>query len=160
MALCECGCGQETTIYRGKHRRFIKGHQARTQRNNPSKTCRVCGVELTGCNTTPSRVKLYNYICNTCEQSVRRSKRQLDIQKARAYAEHSRRKNGVLSISENKKCSKFLGVHIAESVLCHVFKDVEVMPTDNHGFDFICNRGKKIDVKSSCSEAKSNASLR
>lgn len=26
MALCECGCGQETTVYRGKPRRFIRGH--------------------------------------------------------------------------------------------------------------------------------------
>ena len=26
MTLCECGCGQETNIYRGKHSRFIIGH--------------------------------------------------------------------------------------------------------------------------------------
>ena len=26
---CECGCGQETTIYRGVHRRFISGHYGR-----------------------------------------------------------------------------------------------------------------------------------
>ncbi|MCK5223160.1 hypothetical protein KAR04_00185 [Candidatus Calescamantes bacterium] len=29
--LCECGCGQETKIYRGKPRRFIKTHQLRCQ---------------------------------------------------------------------------------------------------------------------------------
>jgi len=26
---CECGCGQEVTIYRGKPRRFIAGHQSK-----------------------------------------------------------------------------------------------------------------------------------
>lgn len=29
--LCECGCGLETTIFRGKHRRFIKGHHLKCQ---------------------------------------------------------------------------------------------------------------------------------
>lgn len=29
--LCECGCGQETKIYRGKHRRFIRGHHLNCQ---------------------------------------------------------------------------------------------------------------------------------
>jgi len=53
-------------------------------------------------------------------------------------------------MGENTSCSAYLGVHVAERVLSHVFKDVEKMPRNNPGFDFICNRGKKIDVKSSC----------
>lgn len=52
-------------------------------------------------------------------------------------------------MSENKDCAAYLGVYVAERVLCHVFKDVERMPNNNRGFDFICNKGKKIDVKSS-----------
>lgn len=43
----------------------------------------------------------------------------------------------------------YLGVHVAERVLSHVFKDVERMPYGNSGYDFICNKGYKIDVKSS-----------
>jgi hypothetical protein len=31
---CECGCGDLTNIYRGKFRRFIKGHQARGENNS------------------------------------------------------------------------------------------------------------------------------
>jgi len=50
----------------------------------------------------------------------------------------------------NKKCASFLGCHVAERVLSHVFKDVEKMPYGNIGFDFICNKGFKIDVKASC----------
>lgn len=52
--------------------------------------------------------------------------------------------------SENKQCFMFLGVHVAERVLSKVFKDVERMPYGNVGFDFFCNQGKKIDVKSTC----------
>lgn len=29
MSLCECGCGAVTTVYHGKDRRFIDGHQRR-----------------------------------------------------------------------------------------------------------------------------------
>ena len=29
MTLCECGCGQETAVFRGKSRRFISGHNRR-----------------------------------------------------------------------------------------------------------------------------------
>jgi len=55
-----------------------------------------------------------------------------------------------LPMSENKDCSQYLGIHIAERVLVHVFKnDVERMPPNNPGFDFICGKGKKVDVKSS-----------
>lgn len=35
MTLCECGCGQETTIYRGKSKRFIRGHHFRGKSPTP-----------------------------------------------------------------------------------------------------------------------------
>lgn len=53
-------------------------------------------------------------------------------------------------MSENKSCSSYLGCHVAERVLSKIFKGVKVMPPNNHGYDFICRTGKKIDVKSSC----------
>jgi hypothetical protein len=61
-----------------------------------------------------------------------------------------RRKNGILSMSENRECAAYLGIHVAERVLSKVFKNVERQPNNTTGFDFICNRGKKIDVKSAC----------
>jgi len=67
-----------------------------------------------------------------------------------------RRSHGVKPMSENKECALFLGVHVAEKVLSKVFKDVEVMPFGNPGYDFICNKGKKIDVKSSCAHISCN----
>ena len=57
--------------------------------------------------------------------------------------------NGGQSMDKNKEHSLFLGVHIAEQVLSKVFKNVKQMPYGNKGFDFFCNKGKKIDVKAS-----------
>ena len=56
----------------------------------------------------------------------------------------------ITSMKINKKCSLFLGCHVAERVLSHVFKDTQRMPIHNPGFDFICNKGHKIDSKASC----------
>ena len=55
---------------------------------------------------------------------------------------------------ENKFCASYLGVAIAERLCRHLFKDIEVMPYGNPKFDFICNKGKKIDVKSSCTRLR------
>ena len=50
----------------------------------------------------------------------------------------------------NKKSGNYLGCTIAEKVLSNVFKDIKVMKPCNPGFDFICSKEKKVDVKSSC----------
>lgn len=51
-------------------------------------------------------------------------------------------------MSENRECASFLGVHVAERVLSNIFKKVERMPNNNTGYDFVCSKGYKIDVKS------------
>ena len=57
---------------------------------------------------------------------------------------------GAKSMSENRSCASFLGVYVAERVLHRVFKNVKTMPYGNPGFDFICSKGKKVDVKAAC----------
>ena len=64
------------------------------------------------------------------------------------YSKFAAMKYGAKSFSENKECSQYLGVHIAERILHHVFKNVTRMPLHNHGYDFVCNKGFKVDVKS------------
>ena len=67
------------------------------------------------------------------------------------YEKHKdkiREKRGSISMYENKNCASYLGVVVAERLCKHLFKDVEVMPHNNTGFDIICNKGMKIDVKS------------
>ena len=79
-----------------------------------------------------------------------------------ACKKHSREKyhneTGSLGMDGNRSCSLFLGVHIAETILSNVFDDVTRMPHKNIGYDFICNKGKKIDVKSSCRNIRDNRS--
>ena len=87
-------------------------------------------------------------LCRKCYNSKYRE----DVEhreKIRLRSERYRRLRGSKPMSENRKCSAFLGVHVAERVLRNAFKEVEQMPYGNRGYDFICNRGKKIDVKSS-----------
>ena len=51
---------------------------------------------------------------------------------------------------ENKSCSSYLGIVVGERLCRYMFKDVEVMPHNNTGYDIVCNKSKKIDVKSAC----------
>ena len=54
------------------------------------------------------------------------------------------------SMSENKECSAYLGIHIAERVLSNYFDNVVRMPMGNKGYDYVCSKGKRIDVKCGC----------
>jgi len=53
-------------------------------------------------------------------------------------------------MNEARDCSSFLGVYIAEEILSNFFENVKRMPYGNPGYDYICSKGHKIDVKSSC----------
>jgi len=68
----------------------------------------------------------------------------------RAKQERAHRNEGRTPMDKNKQCSQYLGIHIAERVLSKVFKNVTRMPNNFSGYDFICNKGMKIDVKSLC----------
>ena len=50
----------------------------------------------------------------------------------------------------NRLCSSFLGVHIAERILSYIYPNVKRMPYAHRGYDFICGKGYKVDVKSAC----------
>lgn len=60
----------------------------------------------------------------------------------------------------NRQCSLFLGDTVAETVLSKVFKNVVRTPIGHVGFDFWCNNGFKIDVKSACAAANSSVILK
>ena len=113
-------------------------------------TCHKCGVELDEDNWYPSLMATNTHTCKTCRNATTDGWRKANPDKYHRYIEKNQRKRGQLPMSKNKRCGAFLGVYIAERVLRHVFKNVKQMPYGNKGFDFICNRGKKIDVKSSC----------
>ena len=112
--------------------------------------CKVCNVELNDENWYPCNRSCRKYICKECNNQRVNLWWKANPDKARAKARKASRKNGIRSYDENKECTMFLGVHVAERVLSHVFKDVKRMPMHNPGYDFICNHGKLIDVKSAC----------
>lgn len=100
--------------------------------------CRKCGIILTTLNQRPSCIGTYNHICINCQRNNELEQR------------------GGIPYTKNPKCGAYLGIYVAERVLSHVFKEVRQMPYGNKGFDFICNKGKKIDVKSSCMRIVNN----
>ena len=68
---------------------------------------------------------------------------------------HIQKSPGFVSgIINNKNCANYLGITIAEQLLAKIFKNVEVMPHNNPGFDFKCNHGYMIDVKSATKNKK------
>ena len=112
--------------------------------------CRKCGIGLNGENWNQCHHKAHSHICKKCHVEQGSLWRKANPGKAKAKWTRTNRMNGMRPFDENRECPQFLGVHIAERVLSHVFKDVERMPILNRGYDFICNQGKRIDVKSSC----------
>ena len=112
--------------------------------------CLRCDAELTEDNWYPSLQKKNEHICKECTNKRNRLWRKANQDKVKAMGTRADRRRGICPFNENKECGLFLGCHIAERVLSHVFRDVEKMPFNNSGYDFICNHGKKIDAKSSC----------
>lgn len=64
------------------------------------------------------------------------------------YINHKSGRNKLMS--DSKDSPSYLGIHIAERILSKIFEDVTRMPSNNKGYDFICKKGHKIDVKSAC----------
>lgn len=60
-------------------------------------------------------------------------------------------------MATNKDSGVYLGVVIAETLLVKLFKNVQRMPIGNHGYDFICGNGYKIDSKSSATGDKNGS---
>lgn len=55
-----------------------------------------------------------------------------------------------IPMSENEDCAQYLGIYISERLLSKIYDNVIRMPYGNPGFDFICNKGFRIQVKTRC----------
>lgn len=103
--------------------------------------CRKCSTPLAiGENITQYQIDTSQYLCSNCRKDYNSNHHQDYIHRTGRHQ----------PMSENKDCPAFLGVHIAERVLSHMFKDVERTPYATTGFDFRCRHGYLIDVKCSC----------
>lgn len=94
-------------------------------------------------NDLKEKYPYYNEHIKEAEQYFRRTWKAISVKASKLGIES-------VLMKTNKKCTQFLGIHVAERVLSHVFKDVHRMPYGNPGYDFTCNKGFKIDSKASC----------
>jgi hypothetical protein len=53
-------------------------------------------------------------------------------------------------LAEARDSPCYLGVFVAEKALSEFFDNIQRMPYGNPGYDFLCGKGYKIDVKSAC----------
>jgi hypothetical protein len=101
-----------------------------------TKRCNTCG-QIKPLSMFYKRTDRRNGYKSDCKDCI--------LEKREAY----RLSKGIQPYYENKECSQYLGIHVAERVLSHCFDNVYRMDPGNPGFDFICSKGYKIDVKAS-----------
>lgn len=127
---------------------------------NPTKTCYKCHKTkfLDEFNNRKTTKDGKDWLCKKCSienskiqyQKHKEKNRERSRKYSREHKDEIRQQRGRLSMYENKSCAQWLGIVIGERLCKYLFKDVEVMPNRNKGFDIICNKGKKIDVKTAC----------
>ena len=137
-----------------------------------TKTCSKCGETKPLDEFHNHKIGKYdkNSVCKECKKKLARKYRQEHPKEKKesdrkSYQKHKKERNkkqkewyertgreqqGSKSMYENKMCANYLGIVIGERLCRHLFKDVEVMPHGNTGYDIVCNKGKKIDIKSGC----------
>lgn len=129
--------------------------------------CRVCGTLLViGKNVTQYRIDTSKYICQSCNRDYQREYQRKHREYQREYQRDYRQKHRGQNreylrdymhrtgrnqpMSKKRDCPAFLGIHVAERVLSHIFKNVTRMPYNNPGYDFVCNNGFLVDAKAAC----------
>ena len=139
-----------------------------------AKICTKCNIlkPLDEFNNDRSRKDGKKSSCKECRRKYNQEHRKEKIEYNKKYTqEHKkekaeydkehyertgRQKQGKTSMYENKMCAAYLGIVIGERLIRHLFKDVQIMPHGNPKFDFICNKGMKIDVKTSTTHFNKN----
>jgi hypothetical protein len=108
--------------------------------NVDTKICKKCGLEKPTNQFGLRHVKKQNkyYIrlqCNRCYTD--------------RVNDWNHRTGKHKSARDNRECSSFLGIVIAEEVASRYFKNVKRVQHNTPGYDLFCSNGYKIDVKSS-----------
>lgn len=113
-----------------------------------TKVCKECGEE----KPLSEFYKHGKYYRGKCKECLKKYWKLPENRERHRINERNRcHRNGIYSpMDKNKECTAYLGIVVAERVLEKVFKNVKRMPNNNPGFDFICNKGYKIDIKSAC----------
>ena len=114
------------------------------------KRCTHCGLVLPASGFQKNACKS-DGLQSWCKQCRYVADRTIYRDKVNAYHKAWEIKHGIVGkIAESHDSSSYLGVYIAERALSKFFDHIERMPYGNPGYDFICGKGFKIDVKSAC----------
>ena len=116
---------------------------------NETKICNKCLIEKPITQFYKGK-KQTRSICNKCHAKYNRTWNHNNPIKSKLIERNKRIRLGFTTMDTNSKCPGFLGIHIAEQLLSKVYDNVLKQPNGNKGFDFICDHGKKIDVKAAC----------
>lgn len=136
---------------------YSEYHMHRTGRKagKPQTYCKECDAkrshdEHVANRETENHIQRLKYYQNREAEKARRRKYYQDHQSEEQQKGRERwYSKGGKPASENPLCSKYIG-DFAEKALSTFFKTMIKMPADNPGYDFLCGKGFKIDVKSSC----------
>jgi hypothetical protein len=107
------------------------------------------------CNTCKQTKELDNFDkrgkkCKACKSIYNSKWARTHKDRKRELSNESAYRYGSKPMSESKNSSVYLGVYIAERALSNFFDNIQRMPYSNPGYGFVCGKGFKIDVKSSC----------
>ena len=115
------------------------------------KLCPKCGqVKPVEDFSTHHRGKYSGLPFSWCKLCARAATKRWEHANPNHRIEHRREIGETRPIEEARDCSTFLGVYVAERALSRFFDNIQRMPRCNPGYDFVCGRGFKIDVKSAC----------
>lgn len=141
-------------------KRYLEKRKSKIISETEIKRCRTCGLEKTQDLFAP-----WENQCKACKslydaawrEKNRERKNAVNLAWTKNNPERNREikaryryRNGVTPMAESKESASYLGVYIAERALSKFFDHIERMPFGNPGYDFVCGKGFKIDVKSAC----------
>jgi len=73
------------------------------------------------------------------------------------YVRNKRHEQGINKpMNENPECSAYLGCYIGEPILEYIYNIIERKQYGNIGYDYLCNKNYKIDVKAVCLDTTKN----
>ena len=97
-------------------------------------------------------------VCKECRKEYQKENKEHIKKQSKEYYEYGggREKQGWKSMYKNKSSPQFIGIVVAERLIKHLFNDFEMMPPNFPGYDAVCNKGKKINIKASTAHMQQN----
>lgn len=116
------------------------------------KKCSKCGKTkpLSEFNKDKNRKDGLYPQCKKCKGEYQKDhKEEHNTRNRKYYHSGGREEQGYQSMYKNKLSPQYLGIVVAERLVKHLYPDVKMMPYGFPGYDLICRKLKRINVKAS-----------